>query len=228
MRSPNKSFLLLKKFLFFGSGSVALIASLMVIGFWRECDRLITLGEKLFLPQPIVPQIELATTIVKQIQEVEELTTAVYTMETVVPTSAERKIGEWVVATTKLLYIAHGEVRAGIDLNQLTTEQIKINQNKIQINLPPPQILAQKIDVNRSRVYDYNRGFLNLGPDVAPQLQTQAQQQTLKQIVATACKQGILNNANEKAKQTLTQLLNNNSEQQIEIKTTPPLSQACF
>ncbi|GAB4239190.1 MAG: hypothetical protein Kow0049_26330 [Stanieria sp.] len=189
---------------------------------------MISLAEKFLLPQPIVPRIELATAIVKQVQEVQELTTAVYTMETVVPASAERKIGEWVIATTKLVYIAHGEVRAGIDFNQLTPQQIKITPDKIQINLPPPQILDQKIDVNRSRVFDYNRGFLNLGPDLAPQLQTQAQQETLKQIVDAACDQGILNSANDKAKQTLTQLLNHSSKQPIEIKTTSPSSQACI
>jgi hypothetical protein len=228
VRSQNPFFSPIKKFLLFGSGSLTLITSLIVIGFWRGSDRLISLAEKFLLPQPIVPRIELATAIVKQVQEVQELTTAVYTMETVVPASAERKIGEWVIATTKLVYIAHGEVRAGIDFNQLTPQQIKITPDKIKINLPPPQILDQKIDVNRSRVFDYNRGFLNLGPDLAPQLQTQAQQETLKQIVHAACDQGILNSANQKAKQTLTQLLNHSSKQPIEIKTTSPSSQACI
>lgn len=237
MRSPDKLFPSIKKLFFFGSASLTLIVSLIVVGLWREYDlafgealrdRLLTLAEKIFLPQPIVPQIELATTIVQQIKEIEELTTAVYTMKTVVPTSAERKIGELVLATTKLVYIAHGEVRAGIDLDRLTPEQIKITSDKIQINLPPPQILDQKIDVNRSRVFDYNRGFLNLGPDFAPQLQTQAQKESLKQIVHAACEQGILDIANQKAEHTLTQLLAQNTKQVIEIKTTSPSSQACL
>ncbi|MFN9672445.1 MAG: DUF4230 domain-containing protein [Microcystis sp.] len=58
-------------------------------------------------------------------------------------------------------------------------------------------------------VYDYDRGFLGLGPDVAPQLQTLAQQETLEKILATACQKGILQEANQKAVLALTQLLLN-------------------
>jgi hypothetical protein len=57
---------------------------------------------------------------------------------------------------------------------------VQVTNNTIQLRLPPPRILDSKIDVNRSSVYDYNRGFLGLGPDVGPQLQTLAQRETLK------------------------------------------------
>jgi hypothetical protein len=57
--------------------------------------------------------------------------------------------------------------------------------------------------VRQSQVYDYDRGFLSLGPDVAPQLQTLAQQETLKNIVTQACRQGFLEEANQKAETTI-------------------------
>jgi len=93
------------------------------------------------------------------------------------------------------------------------------------VQLPPPQILDSKIDVNRSRVYDYDRGFLNLGPDVAPQLQTLAQRETLQKIVTNACDSGILNEASDRAQSVLTQLLSTAGFRQIEI--TPSLATKC-
>lgn len=201
-----------------------MVMLLFFVGIWQTSDRILNIVEKVVYPQPVTPQIDIPTLVVQQIQGVEELTTTVYTMEATVPTSAERKLGDFVIATTKLLYIGQGEVRAGIDLSQITTENIKVNNDKIAINLPPPQILDSKIDVNNSYVYDYDRGFLNLGPDVAPDLQTLAQQQTLAKIVHSACRGGALNTANEKAKEVIIKLLANTGFKQIEINTTslPP------
>jgi hypothetical protein len=53
--------------------------------------------------------------------------------------------------------------------------------------------------VQRSRIYQYDWGFLNLGPDTAPELQSLAQRQTLAKITAYTCEQGILDEANERA-----------------------------
>lgn len=70
-------------------------------------------------------------------------------------------------------------------------------------------------------MYHYDRGFLNLGPDNAPQLQTLAQQYTLQKITAAACQQDILSQANQKAVTLVAQLLKNSGYNQVEIKTTP-------
>ena len=204
-----------------------MVMLLFFVGIWQTSDRILNIVEKVVYPQPVTPEIDIPTLVVQQIQGVEELTTTVYTMEATVPTSAERKLGDFVIATTKLLYIGHGEVRAGIDLSQITTEDIKVNNDKIAINLPPPQILDSKIDVNNSYVYDYDRGFLNLGPDVAPDLQTLAQQQTLVKIVNSACRDGALNTANEKAKEVIINLLANTGFNQIEINTTSLPAKDC-
>jgi hypothetical protein len=115
-------------------------------------------------------------------------------------------------------------MKAGVDLGELTANDIQVNHNHLQINLPPAKILDSKIDVNHSQVYDYDRGFLNLGPDVAPQLQTLAQQKNLIKIENTACNEGILITANLRAKETITQLLTNIGYQQVKVNITPPNS----
>ena len=229
--NTNLPLSLLKSFLLIATGGIALTILIFLVSIWRTGNRFVTGIEALFnspSPSPL-PHIDVPTLIVNQVRGASELTTAVFVMEAVVPTSAERKFGDIVFATTKLLYIARGEVRAGVDLSNLTRDNVRVSDrtHTVQIYLPPPQILDSKIDVNRSNVYDYNRGFLSLGPDVAPQLQTLAQRQTLEKIVATACSEGLLEEANERAQLVVTQLLTTVGYEKVQVKTTPPLLQEC-
>jgi hypothetical protein len=160
--------------------------------------------------------------VVQQVRGASELTTAVYTMESVVPTSRERTLGGYVIGKTTLLYIAHGEVRAGVDLATLRPEDVQIAGTTATLRLPPPKILDSKIDVNRSKVYDYDRGFMGLGPDVAPELQELAQRETLSKIVEAACTDGVLQAANDRAKLAVSQLLTTAGYTQFMVTTQPP------
>jgi len=205
-------------------GGINLIVLLIIFGVWQTGDRALNFVTNIFKPQPVSLKIDNSTLIVKRLQDLQELATTVQTMEKIVPTSAERKLGDIPVATTRLLYIAQGEVRAGVDLGELTNSDIKINNKSIEINLPAAKILDSKIDVNNSRVYDYDRGFLNLGPDVAPQLQTLAQKNTLAEIIETACQGNILDTANLRAKESISQLLINIGYAQVEVNTSIPNS----
>ena len=221
MNSKSSSFW--RQLFFWTAGGINLMILLVLLSIWRTGDRALNFMSNLFKFQPVEPKIENSSTIVQQIRDIQELATTVQTMETIVPVSADRKLGDIPVATTRLLYIARGEIKAGVDLNELTNADIKVSNNSLEINLPPAKILDSKIDVNHSRVYDYDRGFLNLGPDVAPQLQTLAQRKTLVDIVNTACNEGILEEANDKAKQTIGQLLINTGYQ-VKIETRSPES----
>ena len=205
------------------AGGINLMILLVLLSIWRTGDRAFNFMSNLFKLQPVEPKIENSSTIVQQIRDIQELATTKQTLETIVPVSADRKLGDIPVATTRLLYVARGEIKAGVDLNELKDADIKVNNNSLEINLPPAKILDSKIDVNHSRVYDYDRGFLNLGPDVAPQLQTLAQRKTLVEIVNTACNEGILEEANDRAKQTIGQLLVNTGYK-VEVKTRSPES----
>ncbi|AFZ47026.1 hypothetical protein Cyast_1057 [Cyanobacterium stanieri PCC 7202] len=166
-------------------------------------------------------EVDTSRLIVQKIQAVSELTTTVFVMDAVVPTSSNRRVGDWVIGETNLLYLARGEVRAGIDLSKMDDDDITVDGNTLIITLPSPEILDSKIDVNQSQVYDYNRGFLNLGPDVAPDLQTQAQRVTLKRVIESACEADILNQANQRAILTINQLMAHSGYDSVKINTTP-------
>lgn len=203
------SFSFLKAFLLMTTGGITLMTLLILIGVWRAGTGFFSLVENFLSAPPATPQVSLPSMVVNQIQGVSELTTAVFTMEAIVPTEQDRKFGNVTLGTTRLLYIAQGEVRAGVDLNAITAKDVILNDatNSVVVKIPSAEILDQKLDVTESQVYDYDRGFLNLGPDVAPQLQTLAQQKTLDKVVSAACQQGILEQARDRAQLTIKELL---------------------
>lgn len=227
-QSSDRGILFFLKYIFLiTKGSITLVLLLLLFTFWQTGSRLVSQVGSIFNAEPGQPEIEPPTQIVTKLRGASELTTAVFAMESVVPARQDRKVGRLVVGSTTLLYIAYGEVRAGVDLSELDAEDIAVTDEGIEVTLPAPEILDSKIDVNRSRVYDYNRGFLGLGPDVAPELQTLAQQTTLQRIVTSACSDGVLNEANDRAQLTVTQLLSNTGYQQVEVKTSPPALETC-
>ncbi|MDJ0651093.1 MAG: DUF4230 domain-containing protein [Xenococcaceae cyanobacterium MO_188.B19] len=217
-----------KYILYLGVGSSLTIFSLLLWNIWRTSDRLFTTLTNLFNPPSPKLVIDNSAVVLEKIQGIQELTTTVYRMETVVPTSADRVLGkDWVIGRTKLLYMARGEVKAGIDLAKLEQEDIIVSPDKIAIVLPAAEILDSKIDVNTSNVYYYDRGFLNLGPDIAPQLQILAQQKTLDKIIDTACNQGILEEADAKAKAAIIEFLTLTNQKAIEVAINNNSSQVC-
>ena len=219
---------LVRNLMLMSTGGMMLMALVFGIGVWRSGNHFFQGVNAIFNAPPTKPQVDVRSLIVSKVQGASELTTAVFTMEAVVPARQERKIGEYTIGSTTLLYIAYGEVRAGVDLKELTPNNVSIVNDTIQLKLPPPRILDSKIDVNRSSVYDYDRGFLGLGPDTAPQLQTLAQQETLKKIKVAACKQNLLAQANDRAQLVVEKLLNTAGYKQVEVKTQSPPPNMCL
>lgn len=209
------------------TGGMSLAALFLLIGLGRSGTQFFSNLVALFTsPQPQA-QVDVRSMIVHKVQGVSELTTAVFAMETVVPTSRERTIGGFEIGKTTLLYIAYGEVRAGVNLASLTAADVQVNGDSVVLRLPPPQILDSKIDVNRSKVYDYDRGFMGLGPDVAPELQELAQRTTLERLIQSACTGSLLQTANDRAKLVVSQLLNTAGYGQVAVEIQPPLPNAC-
>ncbi|MDX2212579.1 MAG: DUF4230 domain-containing protein [Oculatellaceae cyanobacterium bins.114] len=209
------------------AGGLAVAGLFVGIGVWRAGDQFINTIQTAFLPPQPEPQVDVESIVVEQVRGVSELTTAVFVMQAVVPTSRDRTFGGYVVGKTTLLYVAYGEVRAGVDLSKVQPGDVQITADTVYLRLPPPQILDSKIDVTRSRVYDYDRGFLGLGPDAAPELQDRAQRETLNEIVAAACSEGVLQEASDRAKLVVTQLLNTAGYRNITIETQPPIANNC-
>jgi Protein of unknown function (DUF4230) len=209
------------------SGGMLVVGGLVLLGLWRSGDQFFQNVLNLVTVKPSEPKVEPRSVVIKQIRDASELTTAVFTMEAVVPTQQDATLGGFVVGTTRLLYVARGEVRAGVDLSQLTPDAVAIVGETLRLRLPSPQVLDSKIDVSRSTVYDYNRGALGLGPDVAPTLQTLAQQEALQKIKAAACADGILQKASDRAKLVVNQLVRLPGYKEVLVEIAAPTAQDC-
>jgi len=219
--------MLFKQLLLMTAGGVFVIVLLAMLGIWHAGNRFFTGLNMMLNAPPPEPQVDVRSLVIHKIRGASELTTAIFTMEVVVPSSRDRVIGEFIIGKTTLLYIAHGEVRAGIDLQELAEEDITLKNNILRVRLPAPRLLDSKIDVHRSSVYDYDRGFLGLGPDVAPQLQDLSQEKALEKIIAAACAEGLLGEANSRAELVVRQLVQNAGYDTIEVETQLPTTETC-
>lgn len=141
--------------------------------------------------------------VLTQIKQLNRLESTAFHIDTIIRTE---KKGDW----RKLwqdaqngLFIVRGKVLAGLDLDKLTTEHINIIDGKVIISLPPVEILST--DLENIEIYDLQTGHLNLLPPDHSVLQT-VQAEGRRQVLASACKAGILQNATTQAQQQLENL----------------------
>ncbi|MGH2541149.1 MAG: DUF4230 domain-containing protein [Ardenticatenaceae bacterium] len=216
----------LGNFLLMVMGGVIVLALVLMFGLWWAGDRFAQGINTIFnQPQP-TPQVDVRSVVLEQVRGASELTTAIWSGHAIVPASKVRRLLGFDIAETRILYIAVGEVRAGVDLSQIEREDVEVLSDTIRVQLPPPQLIHSSIDVNRSGVYDYDQGFLGLGPD-APELQTLAEQRGLTELLIAACDSGILETANGEAQLVVTQLLSTTGFRQVIVETQPPPASEC-
>ena len=116
--------------------------------------------------------------------------------------------------------MSYGVLRAVIYVSLLGPADVVVQEDRtVTVQLPPPQILDSKIDVNRSYVYDFQQGVLS--PE-APELQTEAERQALRQILSSACESDILSQANERAELAVTKLIGAMDFEEVTVQTQMP------
>jgi len=92
----------------------------------------------------------------------------------------------------KLLFVAHGTVIAGIDMNKLGPEHLRYDGNVLYVTLPPAEVFIATLDNQKSYVYDRETGIFTNGIN---DLETLARQTAEQEILKAAMEDGILNQA---------------------------------
>ncbi len=193
---------------------------------WQTGNRFFDGLDTMFNPPQPTPVVDVRSVVVQEVRGASELTTAIWGGNAVIPASKVRTLLGFQVAETRLLYLAVGDVRAGVDLSEITQDDVQVISDTIRITLPPPRLLDYKVDVSRSSVYDYDRGWLGLGPE-GQELQSLAEQAGLQALITSACQFGILELANEKAQVAVSQLLNLSGYRQVIVETQSAPPEAC-
>ncbi len=141
-------------------------------------------------------------TIINDIQSLARLETIHYSLEKVV--TAESGQGDLgFLFGDKLLFVAHGEVIAGLDMEKLTDDDISLRRGVLYVTLPPAEIFVATLDNDKSYVYNRDTGLLTHG---SVDLETMARQSAEDAILEAALEDGILDQAQVNAENYLAQL----------------------
>ena len=148
-------------------------------------------------------------TIIHEIRVLSRLETVVYSVEKVVTAEKSRGgLADLLGLDERLLFIAHGQVIAGVDLSKLRLEDIVItDDNVVILTLPPAEIFIATLDNQQSYVYDHQRGILDRVLTGHSELETLARRAAEETIRQAALEDGILTIATANAENTVRALL---------------------
>ncbi len=149
------------------------------------------------------------TSVIHEVQSLSDLVTIKYVMEKVVLLQDVKWYGE-----NRVLLLAHGVVKAGIDLKRLKPEDVTITEKKISIHLPPSQITDAYLDDKASQVIDHTTGLLRT---FDKDLEQAARQNAVDDIARAARQAGILGDAEKRGKTELENLLKRAGFEQVEF-----------
>ncbi len=141
--------------------------------------------------------------IIHEIRTLARLETIQYTVEKVITADSGREDLKALFGD-KLLFVAHGEVTAGINLEKLGLNDVQLQGKAVTIKLPEPEVLFYRLDNQASYVYDRQTGLL---VKQNTQLETLARQKAEEEIYNTAIADGILKQARINAENYLDRLI---------------------
>lgn len=166
---------------------------------------------------PVTVNIQLS---LDSIQGMSQLTTVRYNYSSLV--TSERDMPD----VLKLLYgerqvmVAVGHVNAGIDLSQITAEDVSQDGNTIIVRLPPPQLQDCFVNEQESYIASMETGVFSRS---APELVVQGRRFAVQQFRSQALEEGILNDVQAQAKTVIENFVQSlNPEAQVQVTTSPP------
>ena len=152
------------------------------------------------------------------IREMGELATTEYTITKIVKANDNQtwyKIGD-----RKILIAVEATLKAGIDLQSLTAENVTVNGKQIDLVLPAPKLISMQIPPDKIHVAYEEVGLLRTGFDNAERDALLAQAE--KQINAAVPETGILNTTEQNTRKVMTAFLEKLGYEQITIRFGNP------
>ena len=141
------------------------------------------------------------TVVVQDIQRLNELATVKWTQQVIVEEEGNEEI--WrsylpeFVSGEKVLLIAVGDVQAGVNLDELGQDDVRVEEERVTIDLPEARILSAALDEEETKLYNRERGLIDFrGVDA---LIEEARRDALDEIRSTAEDNGIIEQAQTKA-----------------------------
>ncbi len=162
------------------------------------------------LPDPV--------TIIRSVRSLARLETIQYSVEKIITAEVGQGVFGFLVGD-RLLFVAHGDVIAGIDLEKLTPEDLWVIDGILYVDLPTAEIFIATLDNDLSYVYDRDTGIFTKGNI---ELETLARQAAEEEILKAAIASGILVQAKINAENYLWRLFNTLGYPEIIFVKPPP------
>lgn len=138
-------------------------------------------------------------TYISEVRALARLETIQYSVEKVITAEIGQGTFNFLFGD-KMLFVAHGVVIAGIDMEKMGPEDLRIENGILYVTLPPAEIFIATLDNQKSYVYDRETGFLSKG---VQDLETLARQSAEDEIRRAALEDGILQQAQTNAENYL-------------------------
>jgi len=147
-------------------------------------------------------RVQNTATIIQQVQTLSDLVTVKYVMQKVeyVDSPPGTTLGQFIQGDNKVLLLAQGIVKAGIDLKKIKADDVAVSGKRLTITLPKPEITDAYLDDTQTKVIERTTGFLR---SLDKDLEQTTRQYAVDDIRRAAQQSGILNDANERARMEL-------------------------
>jgi hypothetical protein len=150
-------------------------------------------------------------TLLRQVQTLSQLVTVKYVLEKIVDVQDAKWYGD-----NRVLLIAQGVVKAGINLDNLHASDIQIAGKKITITLPHPAITDVYLDDHHTQVIERSTGMLRA---FDKDLEQNTRNQALDELRRLAIDKEIIKDARDRASAQLTALFLQIGFTDVEIKS---------
>ena len=147
------------------------------------------------------PRTTTGPVVVEGIQELDQLATVRWTESVPVTRETGGDILDRLFSGEKVIVMATGKVEAGVDLGDITKDDVSVGGDSVSIDLPQPDILSASLDEGKTRVYDRDFSPLNIRPD--DQLVEEARLQAIQKIKGAARENEILDTAENNAEDSV-------------------------
>lgn len=195
---------MLKKRLLNALFCLAILAGLVVV-FWLALPRFNS-----------TPRISNTSVILQQVKTLSQLVTVQWVMEKVVICDDPKTISFLPLGENRVLLVAHGIAKAGIDMSEIKEGDIQVSKSKITLKLPPARVFDTYLDDKLTQVVDYKQGLLRR---FNKDLEQNARAQAVLDINRAAREGGILKEADERARTQLTSLFRLLGYEEVEFRS---------
>lgn len=148
---------------------------------------------------------DVSQTVVEQVRNVAELTTVEVIESTTIEKGNDFGWLNWARGDSIFMFVVV-EIGAGIDFEDFYTGSFDVDEDTgtVTVQMPPAQITYVAVDNEQTRVIDRSSGVFTDGD---PQLESDARQVAEEVLVNNAIKSGILEKADQNARQVIEGLL---------------------